>query len=283
MRAVPAAGRPESFAGAVGTGFSLDVAADRTVVQVGDPIALTLTLRGEGLETASLPPLDAEGLLPAQRFRVPDANLPGELGEGAKRFTAVVRVRADDVTEIPALAYSWFDPNTGRYETTRSRPVALAVRSAQVIGAADVESELPAESAPFQRQPAAAGPAPALTGADLAIERDPGLLLRDTRARSGGAWLSGGLYAGSLLLVALAWVERRRLDVDPAHARRRQALAEQERIVREAADLEPAPFPTREGLRQVVRQAGEVELVHELIGALLAIRPRQWACFQYGE
>jgi hypothetical protein len=249
VRNIPAEGRPASFAGAVGTGFSFDVAADRTVVRVGDPITLTLTLRGEGLETASLPPLDADGLLPAQSFRVPDANLPGELGEGTKRFSAVVRVRDDRIQEIPALAYSWFDPGTGRYETTQSRPVALSVRPAEVIGAADVESrQPPEETAEDVAEPRAQRPAArhaALTGADLAIERDPAVLLRDARAGPGGVWLTGGLYAGSVLLVALACVDRRRRDVDPALARRRGVLAEQQRVVQGARDLPPAEAAER--------------------------------------
>jgi hypothetical protein len=178
---------------------------------------------------------------------VPDANLPGELDGGAKRFSAVVRVRSDDVTEIPALAYSWFDPGSGRYETTHSRPVALAVRSAELIGAADVESDVPAD-APVVAQPRAARPAAAAstqTGADLAIERDPDRLLRDTHAGAGGVWLAGGLYAGSLLLVTLAWLDRRRRDVDPVVTRRREVLAAQQRIVGEAANLEPVEAAER--------------------------------------
>ena len=32
----------------------------------------------------------------------------------------------------------WFDPDLGHYQTTRTRPIALSVRPATVIGAADV-------------------------------------------------------------------------------------------------------------------------------------------------
>ncbi|MDB4433156.1 BatD family protein, partial [bacterium] len=149
VRPVPAEGRPASFAGAVGSGFALDVAADRTVVRVGDPITLTLTLRGEGLETAALPPLDAEGLLPSS-FRVPTGELAGVPDGDAKRFIAMVRVLDDQVSEIPALEYSWFDPATSSFQQTRSRPIALSVHPAEVIGAADVLAEPSEEAVPSQ-------------------------------------------------------------------------------------------------------------------------------------
>ncbi|MCG6859979.1 MAG: BatD family protein, partial [Chromatiaceae bacterium] len=68
---LPIAGRPESFTGTVGRGYRLEVTADRSVVQVGDPIGLTLTLRGdEAVETAVLPSLSADGGMSPEDFRI---------------------------------------------------------------------------------------------------------------------------------------------------------------------------------------------------------------------
>jgi hypothetical protein len=240
VKRIPVEHTPPSFAGAVGSGFSLTVAADRTVVQVGEPISLSFELRGEGnLETAALPPLDAEGLLPSSRFRVPEGQLAGRLEAGAKRFTAVVRVIDPDVREIPALEYAWFDPTTGSFQTTRSRPIALSVRDAEVIGAADVQSDEPSDSRTLPEAPQpAGGDSPrrgplVLTGADLAIERDPERLLRRDESGAHRSWLIAGLYAGSLVLVGLAQLDRRRREADPAvRARRRRVDAELRRIRR---------------------------------------------------
>ena len=242
---VPLAGRPESFAGAVGRGFSLEVTADRTVVQVGDPIELTLVLGGEGLETASLPPLDAKGLLRPEQFRVPGGSLPGVLDGDTKRFSATVRVLDELVREIPPLEYAWFDPDSKTYQTTRSRPIALAVRSAEIIGAAQVESQLlDPEEEPRKVAEAqdSSDPAPrarsfALSGADLAVERDPERLLRSGRGGGSGGLLEAGLYGISLALVALAVVDRRRRNVDPALLRRRALLADQVAKMRDACSL----------------------------------------------
>jgi len=214
VRDVPSAGRPASYAGAVGTGFELDVRADRSVVRAGDPIALVLTLRGDGnLEGAALPPLDAPGLLPGEDFHVPAAELTGSLSQQGKRFEAVVRARHEHVREIPALEFSWFDPQTQRFETARSRPIALSVGEAQRVDADDVVSGMPAE-VPEPQRPGTRRPL-AVTGADLAVERRPERLIAVKRGWSGSPWAVGGGYLAGGILIGLAWFDQRRRAVDP--------------------------------------------------------------------
>jgi hypothetical protein len=266
VKPVPQEGRPPTFAGAVGRGYTLEVSADRSVVQVGDPIALSFVLRGEGnLETAALPPLHAEGFLPPSDFRAPEGDLTGEYEGGAKRFSAVVRVLDESVREIPALRYSWFDAEEGRYATTLSRPIALSVRPAEVIAAEDVfsaasegaaEAGMEASPAP-EASPDTVTEAFALTGADLAIERDVSALLRDRRQAFGGPWVPAGLYAGASLLVVAALLDRRRRDVDPILVRRRRLLDGEARRVRDAARL-PADEAVAELARALRRMLAEV-------------------------
>jgi hypothetical protein len=255
VKQIPADRTPESFAGAVGSGFSLTVSADRTVVKVGEPIALHFELRGDGnLETAALPRLDAEGLLPPTSFRVADGEIPGRLDDGTKRFTAMVRVLEPSINEIPALEYSWFDPTTEQFQSTKSRPIALSVGVAQVIGAADVQSgehapESPASGLEEQAARAAPGTRPlVLTGADLAIERDADLLLRRDSARTRNTWVVAGLYTGSGLLLLLTQLDRRRRDVDPAVVARRHRVAAELRRMQEASNL-----PASEAAAEIAR------------------------------
>jgi hypothetical protein len=173
----------------------------------------------------------------------------------------VVRVHDERVSEIPALAYSWFDPATQSFETTRSRPIALAVGAALVIGAADVEGT-PARGDGGEATRAPESPRPGsltLTGADLAIERDPERLLRRHADGIYGAWLTAGVYVASLLVVALALLERRRADVDPVLRRRRQVLAEQRTKLYEAAGLPPqqAAEQIAQALRRMLAELPE--------------------------
>ncbi len=255
VKQIPADRTPESFAGAVGSGFSLAVAADRTVVKVGEPIALHFELRGDGnLETAALPRLDAEGLLPPSSFRVADGEIPGRLEDGVKRFTAMVRVLDPGVHEIPALEYSWFDPTTEQFQNTKSRPIALSVGDAQVIGAADVQSgdhalERSASGLEQRTARTASGSGPlVLTGADLAIERDADLLLRRASAGTRNSWMIAGLYAASGLFLLLAQFDRRRRNVDPAVAARRRRVAGEMRRMRDASNL-----PASEAAAEIAR------------------------------
>jgi hypothetical protein len=255
VKQIPADRMPESFAGAVGSGFSLVVSADRTVVKMGEPIALHFELRGDGnLETVALPRLDAEGLLPSASFRVADGEIPGRLEDGVKRFTAMVRVLDPDISEIPALEYSWFDPTTGQFASAKSRPIALSVGDAQVIGAADVQSgerALDGLASDLEQETArlASGSGPlVLTGADLAIERDADRLLRRASTRTRNTWTIAGLYAGSGLLLLFAQFDRRRRNVDPAVVARRRRVAGEMRRLREASDL-----PASEAAAEIAR------------------------------
>jgi len=55
-----------------------------------------------------------------------------------------------------------------------------------------------------------------LSGADLAIEPDAGVVLRDSPGKFGGGVLPTVVYAAGLLLLVMAVVDRKRRDIDPA-------------------------------------------------------------------
>ena len=276
----PLEGRPESFAGAVGKGFSIDVAADRTVVRVGDPIGLTITLRGAGnIDNASLPPLSADGGMSPDRFRLPAGDMAGTMTEGGdgqekpglsekpgflrtKQFQVSVRVTDESVNEIPTLAYSWFDPESQTYQTTRSKPIALRVMPAKVISAGDVVASPATDAA---RSPAfsksrassnksgasstggndstdvatapSAPPVFSLSGADLAIEPSAGVVLRNSTGRFSGVVLPAVVYGVGLLLLAVAVIDRRRRNIDPALTARRKNVRQQQARIAQAAKL----------------------------------------------
>ncbi len=242
VREIPLQGRPAGFAGAVGRGFTLEVTADRSVVQVADPIELTFVLRGDGnLESAGLPQLSAEVGLSPLEFRLPSGDVEGVVEDRAKTFRVSVRALAESVQEIPALRYAYFDPVAGEFRSTRSRPIALSVRPADLVTARDVVSAEPGGTPP---EGAAGGtardgrlaPAMSLTGANFAIVREPELLLRGPRAAVGSGWLTA-LYVGSLGLIVLAVVLRRRADLDPELVGRRKALRHERRRIAAAEGL----------------------------------------------
>ena len=246
VQPLPTNGRPPSFAGAIGQGFTLDVAAQRTVLQAGDPIQLTITLRGEdaAIASASLPSLAAGGGLSTRDFRVPEGETAGIVQEGSKRFEVMVRVLHDGVKEIPPLAYSWFNPELGTYQTTHSRPIALSVGSAHVVSASDVIRSNSSEPEPqtakeqqtgegMQNRSASATateekpPIFTLMGADLAIEQDADILLHGRGAFLDRTLIQVFCYLLGISLIGLAVWRRRFAELDPEIVARRQVLVKQ--------------------------------------------------------
>jgi hypothetical protein len=123
---LPTGGRPDNFTGAVGT-FGITASAEPTTVRVGDPITLTVQIRGSGdLDTLPPPNLSADPRL-TQSFRVPREELAGEVVGSFKRFTQVIRATRADVEEIPAIEYPYFDPDRGMYVVALSAPIPVAV------------------------------------------------------------------------------------------------------------------------------------------------------------
>ncbi len=247
IRPVPLAEAPPGFAGAVGRGYGIDVTADRTVVQAGDPVKLTITLRGEGdLQSASLPPMSGKAALDPAQFRVGDGEIPGTMLEDGKQFHVVARVLHENVSEIPPISYAWFDPDEQQFKTTQSKPIALRVTPAQMVTAADVVG------AAIDPAPAPEQPRPDtqtvrtldLTGADLSIVTSPAVLLASEDQRFGGPTAMIVIYAVSLMLAPLALWRRRVADVDPAVVQRRRLIREQSRVIARAGKLGPTQAAT---------------------------------------
>jgi hypothetical protein len=143
VRPLPMQGRPPSFAGAVGTRFSIEAQASRTVVRVGDPIELKILVRGDGgLAGLKLPNLAGEHALAKDHFEVPDELPPGETTDDGtgKLFRVTVRLRSTEAREIPELPFSYFNPQTGSYTTVKTQPIALSIAGSSVVGAGDVVS-----------------------------------------------------------------------------------------------------------------------------------------------
>ncbi len=261
VAAAPAEGRPDSFGGAIGRGFSLDVTADRSVVQLGDPITLRMRVRGDGqLSMVGLPPLDRPDALPPEQFRIAEGDGSGEIVDDGKQFEVAVRVLDPSVREIPALEFAWFDPELGTYQTTHSQPIALSVRPAQVISADDVVAARPDPAAQDDREPEAGeaarddGPGASgslsLAGVDLSIERR--LERLDVRPAS-PRLVQASLYGGGVALLVGALLWQRRTKASPRERRLRE-LHHSQRARIDAA----AKRPRREALAEIASALREL-------------------------
>lgn len=134
---LPSEGRPACFSGAVGR-FSISAAASPTSVRVGDPIELTLEIRGQGpIDTLPPPPLHMQESL-TNDFRVPNEQLAGSVVRGQRRFTQLIRAKRADVREVPPVEYCYFNPELGKYDIARSAPIPLQVAVAETLAGVDL-------------------------------------------------------------------------------------------------------------------------------------------------
>lgn len=127
VKSLPNKGVPADFSGAVG---QFEVAADVAPksATVGDPLTLTLKISGKG----SFDRVSADGLANAPGWKTyrPGGQFEPEdsLGlAGTKTFTqAVIPEQAGEVS-LPAVSFSYFDPEAQKYVTRRTEPIPLHI------------------------------------------------------------------------------------------------------------------------------------------------------------
>jgi oxygen tolerance protein BatD len=199
ISSLPDEGRPAEFCGAVGR-FAVEASSDRRELHAGESVKLTLRIEGDGNLSLFAPPR-LEGLAGFHVLGVLDAKAPD-----ARILTYDLGPRDASVTEIPAVAFAFFDPTApAAYRTVTTSPIPLSVRGV-------------AERAP---QPAPKPPSP-----------------DEHRSRSTADWIVPATAAALLAAIALLVVRRRaaRRCIDPATVRAEAAAA----TFRRDVDADPA-------------------------------------------
>ena len=126
---LPTEDRPADFTGAVGQ-FSLQASAGPTNVAVGDPITVKAAINGEGMiDQLTLPDFsvwrDFKVYPPTVKVDAPEPTLGLR---GTKFFEVVAAPQNLEIKELPAITFSYFDPQARRYRTLAAPPVPLTVR-----------------------------------------------------------------------------------------------------------------------------------------------------------
>ncbi|HPF38647.1 MAG TPA: BatD family protein [Phycisphaerae bacterium] len=215
----PLAGRPDNYNGAVGH-FSIEARATPASVPVGDPITLTIYLRSDDavLEGLSAPKLSAIANL-TRDFEVADESLAGEVRGNTKIFSQTIRPLREDIREIPAIPFSYFDPETARYETSWSDPMPLQIRPAERV-AVPMDHDAGAT-------PQSLAPLVETTEGLQANHADIDAMLRNQRVTIGvGAYALLGAMPTIYLVGAIATHRSKRKNENAGARRRSRALRE---------------------------------------------------------
>lgn len=249
---LPIAGRPANFSGLIGQ-FDLDAECQPRQAAVGDPLTLTLVLRGKHL-LIDPPTLDlsrqnsGSGVL-AEQFRVPRDPVLPQVADNAAIYSAQIRPRSATITELPPVELWYFDPAESAYRVARSNRLPLKITAAPVVGLGtlealadesdDIHSADRAAGSPSDRGSVQAAAPERIDGffpplasavAPLPISADRGSTAIVPAASIAIAipttvWIAGAFLAA----------RRRLADRDPAAWRRRGSARRAERAIRHAA------------------------------------------------
>lgn len=126
---LPEEGRPRDFSGAIGQ-FHIHAQAEPTTLEQGEPITLSISVRGQGNFDRVEAPAFPEGLRnrwriysPASTFHPADQS--GLAGE--KVFEQAIVAKDSDIDQVPALSFSYFDPDKGAYVSTETKPIPIQI------------------------------------------------------------------------------------------------------------------------------------------------------------
>ena len=125
---LPKENQPEGFTGAVGN-FTMNVKASPTKVTAGDPITITMKIKGRGaLEALKMPSFESWREF-KQYQETSSVTHDDEIGlSGTKTFEKVVIPNNAEIKTLPEIRYSFFDPLEEKYETLVHAPTAVTVQ-----------------------------------------------------------------------------------------------------------------------------------------------------------
>ncbi len=132
VQEIPIADRPADYRGAVGQ-YRIVGEAKESNVKAGDPINLLIGIAGTGpMDLVQAPPLAELPELTAD-FKVPNEPLAGFVKGDRKVFSTNIRPRKEGITEIPAIPFSYFDPEADKFVTVHSQPIPIHVAPADTL------------------------------------------------------------------------------------------------------------------------------------------------------
>ena len=219
---VPAAGKPESYTGAIGS-FIMNVTTDVQESEVGEPIMLSVKLSGKG----NFSRIQAPKLAPDSNWKVyePEGQIeqPDQPnGVVSKRYDYVMVPRKAGELETPEVHFAYFDPSSKTYTELEgpSIPINVAPSSNRTLANTALTETQDKNFAVEELEP------------DLsrALTRAEALLTLDYQAREPNsvdsakpftsAWFIGinALLAIGTVACGMALKKRARLSSDPKYA-----------------------------------------------------------------
>lgn len=136
VKPLPRQGMPDRFDGIVGK-IGLAAEAVPAVVAVSDPIEVKLRITGHPFPHILAPPAFRQQSALAHSFDIPGEDAEASMEDGDRVFTQTIRPLRANVSAIPGIRLTYFDPVTGSYGEASSEPIPVTVSSAAKVDAFD--------------------------------------------------------------------------------------------------------------------------------------------------
>ncbi|MCX7927691.1 MAG: BatD family protein [Candidatus Omnitrophica bacterium] len=216
---LPEEGKPTNFNGAIGD-FNLIVNANPLTVKAGDPITVTIVVKGEGnLDTVKAPqPVSEEG------FKVYPPQVRKE--KDSKIFEQVFIPLSERVTNLPEITFSFFNPRTQTYQEIRNPAIPITVLKSEEQKVQVVDANVPE---PQIKKQETLGKDILYIKTSSGKWRKRGLYLYQTF----GYWLFNIIIFISFVITFILLSFRQRLSQDEQFARRLQAPLRARRRIKE--------------------------------------------------
>jgi hypothetical protein len=152
VAALPQEGQPSGFLSTNVGSYSFGATVDRTTVKVGEPVTLTLKVEGEGnLRNVTMPQL---GEIDGFRAYAPEleahVRVEGETVLGSRTSKTLLIARQPGEFSIPALSFSYFNPQTGKYDTMVSPERVIVVTESAQAGSLPLSGSASAGHSPVE-------------------------------------------------------------------------------------------------------------------------------------
>jgi hypothetical protein len=149
----PEKNKPASFNGAVGNFEFKTALQSPSEMNVGDEITLLLEISGQGnLKNVTVPELCCQPGM-SGFFRLNDLPPSEEIIGDKKNIVVKFKPLNTQPKAIPALEFSFFDPETSQYTVLHSEPIAISVKPGSQSIQIPKETPAPDESKPDQSKP----------------------------------------------------------------------------------------------------------------------------------
>ena len=125
----PAEGRPEGYSGAIARNLAVSAKLDSSLCTAGDPLMLTLTMKGAADPSRIRAPSFAALLKKGGVFRVDEASVKSRVEGDARIFTWRVRAIKAGTVEFPALPIAFFDAAARAYRTVQTESIPVQVKA----------------------------------------------------------------------------------------------------------------------------------------------------------